>query len=198
MRVHLVPLRAALLGCAALFVWGVRPAWSQPAAKYAGSEACKECHEDAWSRFQLNVHALAEKDPKLVGDVVGCEACHGPGSAHIEAVSSAGAERARALALQLERALAAASTLVGAAPARLPPVRAIELTPSAGYSYLRPLSGAAAFLHVAPDGATLAVRTIESAPANEDAESHIELVTQDGGRERISDSADVLIVGWME
>lgn len=76
-------------------------------------------------------------------------------SAHIEAVSSAGAERARALALQLERALAAASTLVGAAPARLPPVRAIELTPSAGYSYLRPLSGAAAFLHVAPDGATL-------------------------------------------
>lgn len=49
-----------------------------------------------------------------------------------------------------------------------------------------------------PDGATLAVRTIESAPANEDPESHIELVTQDGGRERISESADVLIVGWME
>ena len=49
-----------------------------------------------------------------------------------------------------------------------------------------------------PDGATLAVRTIESAPANEDAGSHIELVTQDGGRERISDRADVLIVGWME
>ena len=49
-----------------------------------------------------------------------------------------------------------------------------------------------------PDGATLAVRTIEGATPFEAGESHLELVTQHGGRERISDSADVLIVGWME
>lgn len=49
-----------------------------------------------------------------------------------------------------------------------------------------------------PDGATLAVRTIEGATAFEAGESHIELVTRAGDRERVSDGADVLIVGWME
>lgn len=49
-----------------------------------------------------------------------------------------------------------------------------------------------------PDGAMLAVRTIEGATPYEAGESHLELVTPEGGRQRISDSADVLIVGWME
>ena len=76
-------------------------------------------------------------------------------AAHVEAVSSAGGDDARALALQLERALAAASRLLGADPARLPPVTAISLAAADGYAYLRPLSGAPAFLHVAPERAYL-------------------------------------------
>jgi hypothetical protein len=79
-------------------------------------------------------------------------AARGP---HIEAVSSAGDEEARSLALQLERALAAASRLLGADPERLPPVTAISLAAADGYAYLRPLSGAPAFLHVAPERAYL-------------------------------------------
>ncbi|HEU4431626.1 MAG TPA: hypothetical protein VFT98_22900, partial [Myxococcota bacterium] len=79
-------------------------------------------------------------------------AARGP---HIEAVSSAGGDDAGALALQLERALAAASRLLDADPSLLPPVTAISLTAADGYAYLRPLSGAPAFLHVAPERATL-------------------------------------------
>jgi len=75
--------------------------------------------------------------------------------AHIEAVSSGGGARAQALALQLERALAAASGLTGARGERLPAVTAIELAPTEGYAFLRPLSGASAFLQVTPERAYL-------------------------------------------
>lgn len=49
-----------------------------------------------------------------------------------------------------------------------------------------------------PDGTSLAVRAVEGATPLEAGESHVELVTPDGGRERVSDQADVLIVGWLE
>jgi Tol biopolymer transport system component len=49
-----------------------------------------------------------------------------------------------------------------------------------------------------PDGSTLAVRAVEGATPFEAGESHIELVTPAGDRERVSNSADVLIVGWLE
>ncbi len=76
-------------------------------------------------------------------------------SAHFEVASSAGAERASALALQLERALAAAGRLARADAAKLPPVSVVELSSSDGFAYLRPLSGASAFLHVTPERAFL-------------------------------------------
>ena len=49
-----------------------------------------------------------------------------------------------------------------------------------------------------PDGAKLAVRAIEGASAFEAGESHLELIDGDGTRQRVSRSADVLIVGWLE
>jgi hypothetical protein len=47
-----------------------------------------------------------------------------------------------------------------------------------------------------PDGATLAVRAIDGKTPSEARESHVELV-RDGARDRVSDSADVQIVGWL-
>jgi Tol biopolymer transport system component len=49
-----------------------------------------------------------------------------------------------------------------------------------------------------PDGASLAVLAVEGATPLDAGESHIELVTPDGERERVSDQTDVLIVGWLE
>jgi hypothetical protein len=50
--------------------------------KKVGNETCHECHEDhALSR--MNVHSRI-LDWELSGIQKGCEACHGPGDAHIE------------------------------------------------------------------------------------------------------------------
>lgn len=47
-----------------------------------------------------------------------------------------------------------------------------------------------------PDGTTLAVRAIDGKTPSDASESHVELV-RDGARDRVSDSADVQIVGWL-
>lgn len=49
-----------------------------------------------------------------------------------------------------------------------------------------------------PDGASLAVRNVDGASTFEAAESHVDLIAGDGSRERVSEHADVLIVGWLE
>ena len=47
-----------------------------------------------------------------------------------------------------------------------------------------------------PDGATLAVRAVDGRTPFDASASHIELL-REGSRERVSDSADVLVVGWL-
>lgn len=77
---------AAVLASAA---WAQTPAAApppQPAASgYVGSNACKTCHADIWFNFYKNAHfksiALGNQPPERTG----CEGCHGPAQAHVEA-----------------------------------------------------------------------------------------------------------------
>jgi len=48
-----------------------------------------------------------------------------------------------------------------------------------------------------PDGASLAVRSVEGPALAQATASHLDLLASDGTRRRVSDSADVLIVGWL-
>ncbi len=56
----------------------------QSSDEYVGSDACKDCHEDQFKAFSHTSHAQLAKISSWKGKVTGCEACHGPGKAHLE------------------------------------------------------------------------------------------------------------------
>jgi predicted CXXCH cytochrome family protein len=50
--------------------------------RYAGSEACRVCHDELYTPLQETAHAqLFKKGP---GPDEGCETCHGPGQGHVD------------------------------------------------------------------------------------------------------------------
>jgi DmsE family decaheme c-type cytochrome len=58
---------------------------TSPPPGFVGSNVCRTCHPDIWLNFYKNPHyktiALAKEPPERTG----CEGCHGPGQAHVEA-----------------------------------------------------------------------------------------------------------------
>ena len=53
-------------------------------SKYAGSTPCATCHEELYQRFTKSPHQILETHPKKGWQQKSCEACHGPGQAHVE------------------------------------------------------------------------------------------------------------------
>jgi DmsE family decaheme c-type cytochrome len=76
---------AAGLCLGALLVIAV-PARALPPG-YVGDEVCAGCHEDALSHYSATMHAkvLNQTNARTEEMRRGCEACHGPGQAHVEA-----------------------------------------------------------------------------------------------------------------
>jgi DmsE family decaheme c-type cytochrome len=56
-----------------------------PGGGYVGSEACKTCHSDVWFNFYKNPHYKSIASGSLPPERTGCEGCHGPAKAHVEA-----------------------------------------------------------------------------------------------------------------
>lgn len=57
-----------------------------PAASgYVGSDVCKTCHADLWAPFFKNPHYKSIASGKEPPERTGCEGCHGPAKAHVEA-----------------------------------------------------------------------------------------------------------------
>lgn len=52
---------------------------------YVGSDTCVACHEDQGRRFNKTPMGKAMAHPHSPDEARGCESCHGPGRAHVEA-----------------------------------------------------------------------------------------------------------------
>jgi DmsE family decaheme c-type cytochrome len=67
------------------------PAPAQDEGEYTGSEDCLVCHDDLLSAYEKTLHSkvLSEQNAFTPLMARGCEACHGPGSAHEKAQEEA-------------------------------------------------------------------------------------------------------------
>jgi DmsE family decaheme c-type cytochrome len=61
------------------------PQTTVDASQYVGSDTCKTCHEDLYKNFEASPHFKTLGVKKWGPDRHGCEACHGPGKAHVDA-----------------------------------------------------------------------------------------------------------------
>lgn len=62
----------------------VKPA-AATTSDYVGSDTCITCHADEQERFKHTAMGKAFANPKTEQEKLGCEGCHGPGKAHVEA-----------------------------------------------------------------------------------------------------------------
>ena len=67
----------------ALLAQAQQPPASTP--NYVGSNVCRTCHPDVFANFYKNPHFKSIASGKETPEHTGCEGCHGPGKAHVEA-----------------------------------------------------------------------------------------------------------------
>src|ERR1051326_3308049 len=67
-----------------LMLWIAGMAAAQTSG-FVGSNACRICHADVWFNFNRNPHFKSIASGKEPPERTGCEGCHGPAKAHVEA-----------------------------------------------------------------------------------------------------------------
>ncbi len=75
----------AILTLFALACTGSAQAPQASTSGFVGSETCRTCHADVWQNFYKNPHFKSVASGLEPPERTGCEGCHGPGKAHVEA-----------------------------------------------------------------------------------------------------------------
>ncbi|MEC4589749.1 MULTISPECIES: DmsE family decaheme c-type cytochrome [Nitrospirillum] len=58
---------------------------AKPQRTYVGRETCESCHQQEATNWAHTIHAkVFQQNPRTELQAQNCEACHGPGSAHVE------------------------------------------------------------------------------------------------------------------
>jgi predicted CXXCH cytochrome family protein len=78
-----------LISCETVQRTVVAPGAGIPGATYVGIKGCVQCHSDKTDHFAGSTHARLRLSDAKVGDI-SCEACHGPGSLHVQSGGAAG------------------------------------------------------------------------------------------------------------
>lgn len=65
-----------------------------PGEGYIGGAVCRKCHPDVWATFYKNPHYKSIASGDEPPERTGCESCHGPGQAHVEAMGGKATIRA--------------------------------------------------------------------------------------------------------
>jgi DmsE family decaheme c-type cytochrome len=65
---------------------------SEPSNGYVGEAVCRRCHQDYQRTYDKTIHARVFKEGNARTPLMerGCEACHGPGKAHVEGKDQTG------------------------------------------------------------------------------------------------------------
>lgn len=64
-------------------------------ADYVGMDTCKACHSNMYDSFEKTPHWKTTLNTRKGPEWQGCEACHGPGKKHVDAMSEAGSDAAK-------------------------------------------------------------------------------------------------------
>jgi len=60
------------------------PIAAQEGTAFVGADRCAACHQPIYDAWKASPHHMTVLDPKRTKSQRGCEACHGPGSQHVE------------------------------------------------------------------------------------------------------------------
>jgi DmsE family decaheme c-type cytochrome len=82
-------IMVSFVALARLAPMAAQPEEMAPAKEYVGSDVCISCHPDPVKGMEKTAHGqLIIRHPKTEAEKRGCEACHGPGSAHVADVTN--------------------------------------------------------------------------------------------------------------
>lgn len=107
MKRKYIGILICLFAAALFLLWHGVGKGNQEANSYVGTEVCKSCHTEQGDSFEKTPHRKLTELAGVPEGLKGCEACHGPGSEHV----NAGGDKSKIISYQKPSELSASEAL---------------------------------------------------------------------------------------